>query len=811
MNKRLSRLLHPEGWRALFGHVLPQLWYPHYYRTLPLDEKAVLLESQHGTGMNGNIYYLLRVLATDPRYREFTLYLACRDDNRDRFQTRLEAEGMTQVRLVAVHSRAYLRVLASAKYLFGDITFYPLFVKRPDQVYLNTWHGTPLKTLGRRVNNDLHNIAGVQKNFFMADYLLYPNAYTMEHMVEDYMLPGLSHARILLAGYPRNTAFFDVEDAVKQREQLGLLGKRVYAFLPTWRGQIGAIDPNASADVQRQLQQLDEGLTEDEVLFVNLHPMAKKDVSFADFDHVRPFPVDRETYRFLNVADCLITDYSSVFYDFAVTRKKCVLFTYDEEAYEADRGFYRPLSTLPFPRVKTVEALLSEIRSPKQYDDKAFLREYCPYDRPDAAVRLCERVIFGQESDAIQERPLPDNGRPNVLLYAGDLARNGITTSLLNLLSHTDFSARNYYVTFRTKAVAPHREVLHRLPAGVNYIATDGRMGLGLWKTLAQKLFYKRLLPLSAYRRLMEKEYPWEIRRCYGDAPFSDVVQFCGYETERTLFFAAFPANRVIYVHNDMQQEIRTRKNQRRDVLQYAYGAYDHVAMVTEDLQDPTAGLLAQERPLEVAHNLIDYRGILARGDQCLSFDEKTRSTHTLEQLQALLDEPGKCLVNVGRFSPEKGHRRLIDTFVRVWQEMPDSALVIIGGNQWGGLYDELCAYAATLPCADRIVLILSMENPLPLVKACDGFVLSSYYEGFGLVLAEADILGLPVISTAITGPSGFMRRWGGTLVEDSEAGIEEGLRRLLRGEIPRLTVDYEAYNRQAVAEFAALLKKEEV
>ena len=84
---------------------------------------------------------------------------------------------------------------------------------------------------------------------------------------------------------------------------------------------------------------------------------------------------------------------------------------------------------------------------------------------------------------------------------------------------------------------------------------------------------------------------------------------------------------------------------------------------------------------------------------------------------------------------------------------MPDSALVIIGGNQWGGLYDELCAYAATLPCADRIVLILSMENPLPLVKACDGFVLSSYYEGFGLVLAEADILGLPVISTARTSP----------------------------------------------------------
>ena len=87
-----------------------------------------------------------------------------------------------------------------------------------------------------------------------------------------------------------------------------------------------------------------------------------------------------------------------------------------------------------------------------------------------------------------------------------------------------------------------------------------------------------------------------------------------------------------------------------------------------------------------------------------------------------------------------------------------------------------------------------------------DCFILSSFYEGFGLVLAEADILGLSVVSTDVIGPRNFMLKHGGTLVPDSEDGILEGLRMLGENRVKPLNIDYDEYNERAIGEFEELL-----
>lgn len=788
-------------------HSIPRAKYVKYYQTLPIDPKVILCEASHGNNASGNVFYLLKNLANDPEYASYKIYFTCRSNNKKTFRKMLDSHGMNKVELVEFSTDLYVRLLASAKYLINDTTFTFFYMKKEGQIYLNTWHGTPLKTLGKKVNNDMHGLGNVQKNFLAADYLLYPNNYTKEHMIEDYMLENLAKAKTIVGGYPRNEIFFDEDSRIRIRKAINCTDKKIYAYMPTWRGAVGKVDKDASSDVQNYLNQMDALLTDDEILYVNIHTLAKKDIDFDHFKHIKQFPSEYETYEFLNIADCLITDYSSVFYDFAITRKKCILFTYDEEEYFAERGLYRPLSALPFPSVKTIKELMVQLRSPIDYDDREFINEYCPYDNPQSAKVLCDRVILNKESDHLSLSDINNNHKENVLIFSGKLDKNGITTSLMNLLNHLDLNERNYFITFSAKDVARNKEVLQTLPQGVGYVPMAGKMNLTFFKKLIWKFYKDGKLKTDFAMRYLEDDFKNELKRNYGDIDYTTMIQFSGYGLKNILLYSTFEGNKVLYTHNDVHQEITVRGNLRADVLSYAYQKYDHIAVVTKDLIEPTRKYLTSERELIIAHNLIDVEGIKERGNQEIFFDETTSCNLPFDQVMNILNSNVKKLVNVGRFSPEKGHRRLIDSFVRVWQDNHDAYLFIIGGNEFKGLYKELCDYVESLPCKEHIIMILAMSNPLPVVKACDSFVFSSYYEGFGLVLVEADILGLPVISTDIVGPRTFMQENGGVLVEDSEAGLEEGMRSLFKNEIATLGVDYDEYNQKAIAQFKKLLE----
>ena len=793
--------------------LIPCARYLHYLKSLPVDEKAVLFESQHGNEISGNVFYLLKEFALSPDYKDYKIYVSCRGKSKDKIRSILDNYSIKNVKFVSVYSFSYMKAVACAKYLVNDNTFLPFFTKREEQVYLNTWHGTPLKTLGRSIKNGTSTIGNTQKNFVFADYLLYPNRYTMEHMVEDYMLANIAQNKILLAGYPRNTAFLNEARGNEIKATLEP-GKKVYAYMPTWRGVIGVKNEEGDALLRAYLEEWDKTLADDEVLYVNLHPVAVKSLDFSSFSKIKKFPTEYETYDFLNCADCLVTDYSSVFYDFAISKRKIVLFTYDEEQYFEDRGVYKPLSALPFPKVKTVTELINELRAPKQYDDADFLKEYCTYDNINASKDILKLIIKGDISDTIEVLPMPDNHKPNVLLHAGNLDRNGVTTSVYNLLSTLDREKNNYYICFPSLYEKRHFETVAALPEGVGYMPMHGGMNLSVFKDLVFHAFLamcflrKKFINVRFIARLLKDDWQYEIRRLFGGARIDNAIQFTGYGPKINLLFQEFPCNTAIYVHNDMVQEIETRGNQRRDILEYVYPRYNHVALVTEDLWESTSTFVKSTDNFKVVHNVIAFEEILRRGEGEIIFEENiTRCNKELDELKAILDSDAKKIISVGRYSPEKGHRRMIDSFNRVWQDNNNSYFIIIGGNQRDGLYNELSEYIKTLPCGNNVILILSMANPLPIVKACDGFILGSFYEGFGLVIVEADILGLPAVSTDITGPRLFMQSNNGTLVEDSEKGIEVGFRLLIDGKVPLLTTDYRKYNENAINEFLSILE----
>ena len=103
--------------------------------------------------------------------------------------------------------------------------------------------------------------------------------------------------------------------------------------------------------------------------------------------------------------------------------------------------------------------------------------------------------------------------------------------------------------------------------------------------------------------------------------------------------------------------------------------------------------------------------------------------------------------------------------------------------------------------------MIKSIRNPMAVMKQCDLFVLSSYYEGLGLTLLEADALGLPTIATDVQGPRGFVKEHGGVLVPPTVEGLRQGMQDYMDGKIAPMQVDYEKYNEKAVKQFVGLLQ----
>lgn len=104
--------------------------YIKYFDKLPIDNKAVLIESQHGDEFNGNVFYIVKYLASCEKYRDFTIYLSCKLGKKNLFKQKLDAYSIQNVKLAILSSDEYFRAMASAKYLINDNTFLPFYQKK---------------------------------------------------------------------------------------------------------------------------------------------------------------------------------------------------------------------------------------------------------------------------------------------------------------------------------------------------------------------------------------------------------------------------------------------------------------------------------------------------------------------------------------------------------------------------------------------------------------------------------------------------------------------------------------------------------
>lgn len=409
--------------------------YDAYVKQLskPLWEKTCLFEAGVGRNINGNMFALLKELCTNPLYQDYQPVFSVGEDMVDAARARFAAYGLEKTRIVVLESDEYNECLARAKYLFNDNTFPAYFTKRPDQVYLNTWHGTPLKRLGlSNIENSLRSFANVQKNLLTADYLLFPNEFTRDVFMEDYDLaPFFSHTSVV-HDYPRNDVFDDKQLYQRIRSDEGIdEHHQAIAYMPTWRGTGRTADSEGQLQQAEQLfEHLDERLRDDQTLFVNLHFTVQGSLDFGSYRHIRPFPKHLETYDFLAACDMLVTDYSSVMFDFAVTGRPVVLFAYDEDEYMSEKGTYFPYQSLPFPIVAEPDELidaLGQTQPIEGYD--AFRERFCAKHDGKAAARLLALVLDGKtealETTHHQPKPIDE------ALYVFSLGRKRVRETVL--------------------------------------------------------------------------------------------------------------------------------------------------------------------------------------------------------------------------------------------------------------------------------------------------------------------------------------------------------------------------------------------
>lgn len=210
---------------------------------------------------------------------------------------------------------------------------------RKKQIIINTWHGYPMKKVGKyalRYNQSAYEIASC-----------FPSH--SEEYTEMVLKDSFDYDRdIICCGVPRNDIFFTTDKEIKRKkikDAIGVSGK-IALFAPTFRGDYEYEE--SEMDIGRLQDSLERKTGEKWTILFRLHPQLVGRFSsfFFNIMDVSEYP---DMQELLLISDILITDYSSCAWDFSQQRKPVFLFTTDLKKYSDNRGLYFPLERLPYP------------------------------------------------------------------------------------------------------------------------------------------------------------------------------------------------------------------------------------------------------------------------------------------------------------------------------------------------------------------------------------------------------------------------------------------------------------------------------
>ena len=367
---------------------------------LPKSKNIVVFESFHGKQYSDNPRAIYEYMKDN--YPGYKLIWSI-----DRRNLQL-AENMDLI-YIQRFSFKWLLLMNRAGYWVTNARL-PLWIPKPKKTkYLQTWHGTPLKRLAtdmEEVQMPGTNTEKYKKNFIREaskwDYLVSPNAYSTEIFRRAFQFDRA----MIESGYPRNDYLYQmnhIEEIERLKQKMGIdVDKKVILYAPTWRDNQFYRKGEYKFDLEIDLDRFQEEFGDTHVIILRMHYLIAENL---DIEAYKGFVYDFSKYEDIRdlylVADYLITDYSSVFFDYANLQRPMLFFVYDIEDYRDNlRGFYFDFEKkAPGPLVKESEQLLQEI---KKIEDngfhpskkfEAFVDRFCYLEDGHASERVVNAVF----------------------------------------------------------------------------------------------------------------------------------------------------------------------------------------------------------------------------------------------------------------------------------------------------------------------------------------------------------------------------------------------------------------------------------
>lgn len=378
-----------------------------YVRTLRVktNSKTVMFFSFKGKSYSCSPRAIYEYMLNDEKYKDFTFIWAF--SNPEEF---VELSKNRNTKLVEYGSKMYERLLAKSKYWIFNYRVDDHIYPKKDQVYVQCWHGTPLKKLGydlKNTSNAMNSQAEIRQKYKTDakkfKYMLSPSKFASGAFASAWNLVNTNMTNKLIElGYPRNDFLYNyqAEDVTKIKEALQLpKNKKVILYAPTWRDDQHKSGVGYTYKTEVNFDLLQEKLQNEYIILFRAHYLVAN--SF-DFEKYKGFIYNVSDYSNINelyiISDMLITDYSSVFFDYANLKRPMIFYMYDFEKYKDDlRGFYIDINTLPGKITKTEEELIDAIEQAQNFEYnekyKKFNETYNYLDDGKASQRVVEKIM----------------------------------------------------------------------------------------------------------------------------------------------------------------------------------------------------------------------------------------------------------------------------------------------------------------------------------------------------------------------------------------------------------------------------------